>query len=218
MWKCRCVCVALALAVTAGPVAAAEPPGPAQEVALTPLDTITPCVFFASRLFQEKCPYVRQPSPPQPAFGSADVLANMEKLTRARDLYRLAEYYRRAGQCDTAATYYEEAHLVCPTCRYGLQAMERLSQLDAERPFVVSKNYSFMSIEEALQHGINQVQRDAEQTVAVSKKLDLEEVIQRCGFCADVSFGEATRFQIEIPLGVIRIRVEYNGNAAVRVP
>jgi hypothetical protein len=133
-------------------------------------------------------------SPPE--IGANDVLANLEKLTKARELYRLAEYYRRQGSRETAARFYEEAHLVCPTCRYGLQAMERLSQFDAERAEAAAE----------------------EQETPDMAGFDWGEVVRRFGCCADVSFGGATRFQFEIPLGVVRVRVEYNGNAAVRVP
>jgi hypothetical protein len=196
----RRVCVALALAlglaVVTSPVAAAEPPNPAGEYTLTPLDTITPCVFFAGRLCQEKCPYLQQPSQARPVFGTSDVLANLEKLMKARDLYRLAEYYYRLGRYETAVQYYEEAHLVCPTCRYGLQAMERLSQIDAERAETTTE----------------------EQETSHKEGFDWGEVIRLLGCCADVSFGAATRFQFEIPVGAVRIRVEYNGDAAVRLP
>jgi hypothetical protein len=193
-----CVALALGLAVMTGPAAAADPPDPARECTLATLDTITPCVLFASRLFQEQCPYLQQPSQARPAFGTADVLANLDKLTKARDLYRLAEYYRRLGHFAAAATYYEEAHLVCPTCRYGLRAMERLSQIGAGRA--------------------------EEQETADAAGFDWGDMVHLLGGCADVSFAGATRFQMEIPVGIVRVRVEYNAQrdgdllVGIRVP
>jgi hypothetical protein len=193
----RRACLAVVLTLLTQQAVLAKPPDPAGEgtFATAPLDTITPYVLLA----RQKCPYLQNQAAARPAppleIDVNDALTNLSKLSKARRLYQAGERCRLRGNGELAAKFYEEAHLVCPYCRFGMLAMERLSQFDTQRA------------EAAGETGI-----------------DWGEVVHLLGCCADVSFGAATRFQCEIPVGVVRIRVEYNSqrgggsSVGIRVP
>jgi len=152
---------------------------------------------------ESQCPYLRKQSQTRPArcpeIDVNDALINLGKLSKARRLYQAGERCRLRGDRELAAKYYEDAHLACPTCRYGLQAMERLSQFDAEATA-------------------------EEQEAPDGAEFDWGEVVRLLGCCADVSFAGATRFQCEVPVGVVRVRVQYNSQrdstpaVRIRVP
>jgi hypothetical protein len=143
------------------------------------------------------------------------VLANLENLTKARDLYRLAEYYHRAGRLETASAFFQQAYAVCPNCRFGLQAMQRLYQLASEQAEAAAE--------------------EQEQREALGKRLDgcvfdtdnfnnrLVSGINMSS-CFDLDCHNGLRFQCEIPVGAVRIRVHYDSRSdaasvlTIRVP
>jgi hypothetical protein len=190
----RRACFAVVLALLTQQAALAKPPDPAADdpFVMAPPDTITPYVLLA----RQKCPYLQNQAAPRPAvpleIDVNDALTNLSKLSKARRLYQAGERCRLRGNGELAAKYYEEAHLACPHCRFGMLAMERLSQFDSERA-----------------------------EAAGEPGMDFGEVIRLLGYYADVEFDGMTRFRVEVPVGALRIRVEYNaqhdGNAAVQV-
>jgi hypothetical protein len=101
-------------------------------------DTIQP--DGAEKAPASTCPYLRQQASRkeqnQHAHASLqldgkETLRVLEQLSKARHLYQRGEHYRRTGDVATAATYYEKAHLVCPDCRYGQQAIARIAEMEA---------------------------------------------------------------------------------------
>jgi hypothetical protein len=196
----------------------AEPPDPAAPSAFA-LDTITPCVFLArSRcaIPTPRCPYWETPSDSRaesrPVLDSNGVLANLENLTKARDLYRLAEYYHRAGRLETASTFYHEAHTVCPNCRFGILAIKRLNQLDVERAEAVAEEAGH---------------REALGKKVAGSGFDTDNFNNwqvsgiNMSSCFDLDCHNGLRFRCEIPLGAVRVRVQYDSWSAaltIRVP
>jgi len=61
------------------------------------------------------------------------VAGHLDKLDKARKVYRKAEHYRRTGRCDTACEYYERAQQLCPGSRFDHLATKHLRELYAQR-------------------------------------------------------------------------------------
>jgi hypothetical protein len=176
-----------------------------------------------------QCPYLQKQQSQarpvsRPVIEPNDVLANLDKLIRSRQLYETGESYQRQGHPETAAKYYQEAHLVCPACRYGVQAMQRLCKLDEyicrSAAACADSRLSAMMRERML--GDVRVEATAEEVETLGMTgIGWGEVVRLLGCCADVSFGSATRIQCEVPLGAMRIRVQYNsqrdGQPSVRI-
>jgi hypothetical protein len=86
------------------------------------------------------CPYLKgKKSPEQRADANsssgttadddATVLDNLNRLIKARKIYRKAEKMRRHGDYDAACRMYTEVRTVCPGSRYAAQADKRLAEV-----------------------------------------------------------------------------------------
>jgi hypothetical protein len=84
------------------------------------------------------CPYLRQQARERNKHAADNhgpehsVLENLERLEKARRLYRQAEFYRRVGKGETAARLYEKVQRLCPGSRYDRKATGRLQVLHRE--------------------------------------------------------------------------------------
>src|SRR6266513_4065211 len=57
--------------------------------------------------------------------------ADLHRIQESRRMLNLAENFLSAGDFDHAYRCYQEAHAICPACKYGQQALERMLRLEA---------------------------------------------------------------------------------------
>lgn len=79
---------------------------------------------------EEEAPFA---CPCMPSGLFHETTEDLYKLTAAHTLYRIGERCRRNGDPEMARNCYEEAHLICPECRYGRLAIRRLAVMDSRK-------------------------------------------------------------------------------------
>jgi hypothetical protein len=79
---------------------------------------------------------VEESEPPAPQGQDRDlIMENRHSLRRIHEsqrMYRLGEHYQAAGHLEKALACYQDSHLICPACRHGRQAFERMVELQAQ--------------------------------------------------------------------------------------
>jgi hypothetical protein len=68
-----------------------------------------------------------------PADTAHDSGENLARVVSARRLYQVGERCLRKGDLDMAYSCFQEVHLLAPTSRYGLNAIDRLSEIESRR-------------------------------------------------------------------------------------
>jgi hypothetical protein len=88
---------------------------------------------------QYTCPFLKQKAAEQKAGSSqtpdqgVSVLDNIEKLEKARKIYRKAERLRKADEVEKACRCYEQVQHLCPGSRYERLATGKLQKLSVQR-------------------------------------------------------------------------------------
>ena len=83
--------------------------------------------------------------PPRPDSGGAeeqsvpprDVIhesrTDLLRIQESHHMLQLGERYAAAGDLERAFRCFQESHAICPACRYGQQAMERMLRMEANK-------------------------------------------------------------------------------------
>jgi hypothetical protein len=79
------------------------------------------------------CPKARKPRSKPERLSHSDTAQDVEKVLAARRLYQIGQRCLQAGDLDMATNCFEESHLLAPTSRYGLRAIDRLSEIEQLR-------------------------------------------------------------------------------------
>jgi hypothetical protein len=75
----------------------------------------------------------RPGKPPADVRLLGDAAANTGKVLAARHVFAIGERSLRKGDLDMAYSCYQEVHLLAPTSRYGLRAIDRMGEIEARR-------------------------------------------------------------------------------------
>jgi tetratricopeptide (TPR) repeat protein len=59
--------------------------------------------------------------------------ANDDRQSMAAKVFQVAEDSVSAGQLDTAYALFQQVHLICPDCKHGRRAIERMAEIERQR-------------------------------------------------------------------------------------
>ena len=59
--------------------------------------------------------------------------SEQRRIQESRQMLQMGDRFRHSGDLDNAYRCYQDANLLCPTCRYGQEALERLFEVEAIR-------------------------------------------------------------------------------------
>jgi tetratricopeptide (TPR) repeat protein len=59
--------------------------------------------------------------------------SEQRRMQESLQMLQMGDRYRHSGDLDNAFRCYQDANLLCPTCRYGQEALERLFEVEAIR-------------------------------------------------------------------------------------
>lgn len=162
------------------------------------------------------CPFLQraQPAPngPKPEAFADGVLANLEKLELAQEMFKLAERYRSAGKALSAELCFAQVQALCPGSQWDVRAGERRRELATARDNTGQPVYTIE---------LEELAAEEQELTTVPKKRELQQALRSLveavqkGMDLDVELSPRARVRCELHVGGVMYKVTVDDNGTV---